>query len=267
MKINSIFPYFGGKFNQMSRILEILKDNLNKFDIVADVFSGSGKVLINIPNEWKKIKVYNDIDKELYITFKVLQDKEKKELLKEKLALAFPHAGIFEELRDGIIKPKNDIDIAFKVIYLHTYSFSGDGKSFGRRFKYRNVYHFTEDNLKKLDLVNEDWLIENKDFRKFMDIYNKKTVLIYLDPPYITWGSKLGYNYTFSVDDFMDLKEKMDKHQGSYLMNLSLSGEGGDIMLDIFGNPNEIIEYPLPQHSQYTYIKTWKCGFWYKFID
>ena len=33
-------------------------------------------MLINIPDEWRKVKVYNDINKDLYTTFKVLQDRE-----------------------------------------------------------------------------------------------------------------------------------------------------------------------------------------------
>lgn len=35
------------------------------FDIIVDVFGGSGRVLLNVPDEWKKIKVYNDIDRNL----------------------------------------------------------------------------------------------------------------------------------------------------------------------------------------------------------
>lgn len=32
-----------------------------------DVFGGSVKVLLNIPDEWKKLKVYNDLNRDLYV--------------------------------------------------------------------------------------------------------------------------------------------------------------------------------------------------------
>ena len=54
-----------------------MEDHRDSFDIVVGVFVGSGKVLLNIPNEWRKIKVYNDLDDDLYITFKVLQGPKK----------------------------------------------------------------------------------------------------------------------------------------------------------------------------------------------
>lgn len=69
--MKSTFPYYGGRFYQIKNILEILEKNLDQFVVVVDVFSGSGKVLLNIPEECKKVKVHNDINKDLYVTFKV----------------------------------------------------------------------------------------------------------------------------------------------------------------------------------------------------
>jgi site-specific DNA-adenine methylase len=54
----SLFPYYGGRFNQLKTIISILDKHKDRFDVIVDVFGGSGKVLLNIPEEWKKIKVY-----------------------------------------------------------------------------------------------------------------------------------------------------------------------------------------------------------------
>jgi site-specific DNA-adenine methylase len=78
----SLFPYYGRRFNQLKTIISILDKHKDRFDVIVDVFGGSGKVLLNIPEEWKKIKVYNDIDNDLYVTFKVLQDPRKRNILK-----------------------------------------------------------------------------------------------------------------------------------------------------------------------------------------
>ena len=119
--MKSTFPYYGGRFYQIKNILEIMEKNLDQFDVVVDVFGGSGKVLLNIPDGGKKVKVYNDINKDLYVTFKVLQDNRKRMQLERKLRNAFPHEAIFRELK--LSDPRSDVDIAFKTIYLHTFSF------------------------------------------------------------------------------------------------------------------------------------------------
>lgn len=155
----SLFPYYGGRFHQLKSIISILDVHKDKFDVIVDVFGGSGKVLLNIPEEWKKIKVYNDIDNDLYITFKVLQDPRKRKILKEKLELAFPHKKIFDELQHSF--PKKDVDIAFKTIYLFTYSFSGMGTSFKRYYKKASIQKFKLNDF----FIVQNWIIENEDFR------------------------------------------------------------------------------------------------------
>ncbi|MEM3192979.1 MAG: DNA adenine methylase [Candidatus Parvarchaeota archaeon] len=250
----SVFPYYGGKTNQLKDIYNIMREHINSFDVVVDVFGGSGKVLLNLPDDWRKVKVYNDINKELYVTFRVLQDPNKNALLLAKLNTAFAHADIFNELKNST--PETDIDIAFKVIYLQTYSYMGDGKTFGRVYKGYKT--------RKLDIgdwvYTKDWIIEDEDFRSLMDRYRKPRVFFYLDPPYLSSGKK--YDHTFSLEDFRALRDKMDNHEGSYLLNLSSYDEE---MIDIFGQPNKTIEYanPLKDHGT---VK-WTCGYWYKFPD
>jgi len=250
--MKSLFPYYGGKFNQLKDIFEIMKEHLESFDVVVDVFGGSAKVLLNIPDEWKKMKVYNDVNKELYTTFKVLQDPEKRSELIRRLRLAFRHRDIFMEMRSSHFE--DDIDTAFKVLYIQTYSYMGDGSTYGRYFKGYKTKRFAIENFTYV----RDWVIENMDFRELMERYNKERVFFYLDPPYISSGKK--YQYKFSMSDMKDLKSKMEAHKGSYILNLSNFDEG---MKEIFGEPNKIIEYPNPlkNHGK---VK-WGCGYWWKF--
>ena len=93
--------------------------------MVVDVFSGSAKIILNIPDGCKKLKVYNDLDRDLYATFKVLQDKRKSLELSKRLRVAFQHHGAFFLMRGHNFRP--DVDTALKVFYLQTYSFMGDG--------------------------------------------------------------------------------------------------------------------------------------------
>ena len=207
---------------------------------------------VNVPDEWKKMKVYNDINRDLHITFKVLQDNKKRAALIKKLNLSFQHHDIFMELRHRNFP--DDVDTAFKVLYLQTYSFMGDGSTFGRYFKGWKNKRFQIENF----IYVKSWIVENMDFRDFMEKYNKERVFLYLDPPYISSGKK--YRHSFTLDDMKDLKDRMDSHSGSYLLNLSSYDEG---MEDIFGKPDLVLDYanPLNRHGKVR----WGCGYWWKF--
>ena len=228
-------------------------EHKDSFDVVVDVFGGSAKVLLNIPDGWKKLKVYNDLDRDLHVTFKVLQSKSKSLELSRRLRVAFQDHDAFFLMRNRNFR--SDVDTAFKVFYLQTYSFMGDGTTFGRRFKgHKGVPRFHIENF----LYVKDWTIENMDFRELMKKYGKPRVFYYLDPPYISSGKK--YRHSFKLQDLIDLKNAMDEHHGSYLLNLSFYDEG---MEDIFGKPNRTIDYanPLTENGR----KRWLCGYWWKF--
>ena len=253
--MKSTFPYYGGRFYQIKNILEILEKNLDQFDVVVDVFGGSGKVLLNIPDEWKKVKVYNDVNKDLYVTFKVLQYNKKRLQLERKLRFAFPHESIFQELK--LSSPKNDVDIAFKTIYLHTFSFSGAGKAFKRYYKKANLPPLRTEDF----LLVKKWVVENMDFRSLMKRYNRPDVLLYLDPPYLRGGDQ--YRYKFKIEDFVELKGLLDQHQGTYLLNLSMTDPE---MIGIFGDPKMVTEHHRPT-MVYDPEKEnrWGCGYWWRF--
>ena len=243
--MKSTFPYYGGRYNQLKIIIDILDKQKDRFDVVVDVFGGSGKVLLNIPEGWRKIRVYNDINLDLYKTFKVLQD-DRKSMQLEK---------IFREMK--LSHPRNDVDIAFKTIYLHTFSFAGAGQSFKRFYKKANVPPVNTSDF----LFVKKWIVENMDFRELMRRYNRQRVLLYLDPPYLRGGDL--YRYKFRMGDFVDLKKLIDVHQGSYLLNLSMTDPE---MIEIFGEPDLITEHHRPTTIDIPGKENkWGCGYWHRF--
>jgi DNA adenine methylase len=252
--MKSLFRYYGGKFNQLKDILAIIGEHKNYFDVVVDVFGGSGKVLLNLPDEWKMRKVYNDLDDDLYVTFKVLQDPSKRLALTRKLRYAFAHERVFMEMRDS--RYTNDVATAFRMIYLQTYSFMGDGRSFGRRFKGKQ--RMSRFNLENFVYVR-DWTVEHMDFKDLMKKYSKPRVLFYLDPPYLSSGRR--YKHRFTIEDLLDLRESINGHPGSYPLNLSSFDEG---MEEIFGKPQKVIEYANPINKNGK--ENWKCNYWWRFL-
>jgi len=193
----------------------------------------------------------------------VLQNDEKRAKLIEKLKLTFAHEQIFKDIRDNKLNVDNDpdIDIAFKILYLHTYSYFGDSHAFMRYYIHKNVPKFNIENF----IFVRNWVIENKDFRIIMGKYNKNNVLFYLDPPYLKTGKR--YKNSFNMQDFLDLKDILNKTQANYILNLSLYDKE---MINIFGEPNFVKEYKLPASNTNNPPKSgdkWKMGFWYKFNE
>jgi len=153
------------------------------------------------------------------------------------------------------MKYGDDVETAFKVIYTQTFSFMGDGSSFGRRFKgTTRSARFTIENF----IFVKDWTVENLDFRDLFKRYNRPRVLFYLDPPYLSSGKR--YKHSFKFEDLKQLKECVEAHEGSYLLNLSSYDHG---MEEIFGTPDKVINYanPLNKNGKVT----WECGYWWKF--
>jgi len=261
MKI--IMKYVGGKFNQINDIVWLMEKHLNCFETIVDVFGGAGIVLINVPNDWRVNKVYNDIDNDLYILFKVLQDDNKRNKLIQKLNVAFVHEQVFKDLRDDKLSVDQDpeINIAFKLLYLHNYSYFGDANTFMRQYIYKPITDFKIQNF----LYVKNWIIENKDFKLIMEKYNNDNVLFYLDPPYLRSGKS--YKNSFDLQDFIDLKNILIETHANYILNLSLYDNE---MINIFGCPNFIKEYELSFSKPKNPAKSgnrWKMGFWYKFND
>ncbi|MEM4067854.1 MAG: DNA adenine methylase [Candidatus Micrarchaeaceae archaeon] len=167
--------------------------------------------------------------------------------------MAFQHRDAFIVMREHNFR--SDVDTAFKVLYLQTYSFMGNGTTFAMRFKsHKEVPRFHIKNF----IYVKNWTVENMDFRQLMVKYSRLRVFFYLDPPYISSGKK--YRHSFTVQDMVDLKRAMDGHQGSYLLNLSFYDDG---MEDIFGSPNKVIDYanPVTENGK----KRWICGYWWRF--
>jgi len=98
--------------------------------------------------------------------------------------MAFSHEKIFRELKES--HPRSHVDVAFKTIYLHTFSYASTGTAFKRLYKRAHIPVFRFDSFIEV----KKWIFENKDFRELMTVYNKPEFLLYFNPPYLE-GEKL----------------------------------------------------------------------------
>jgi len=230
------FAYFGSKTWMLDDIYRVINQVRGKITCFVDVFGGSGAVALNLPFK-PNVVVYNDLDEYLYKTFKVIQDDELRKKLLEKLETAFSHRKVFEDFKEDYFNNKklDDVETAFRVIYLCQSSYSGGMESFKVIIKERrNSLEQSINPIKNFGNVIKNWIIENLDFREVIEKYDSPTTFFYLDPPYLTSGT----NYKFGdwgIGSFKDLKKLCDNMQGMWLMNES--EVDFEEIIKIFGQP------------------------------
>lgn len=261
MAPKKIFIYTGSKTHLLKdiyKLIEVIKDKVSCF---VDVFGGSGVVALNLPFKFKVV-VYNDIDLNLYKTFKVLQNKELREKLIEKLEYSFAHRKIFEEFKESLKNENNnldDVEIAFRFIYVANNSVNGDLVSFkiNRGLREKTSRMTTILAIRKFQDVIDKWIIENCDFEDVMNRYDSERTLFYLDPPYI---KRREYRHFFKNEDYYRLKKKLEEIKGFYILNHTTDIE----VINVFGKPNFTKNYI--NHCSVTSVKNNREeGFWFNF--
>jgi DNA adenine methylase len=243
-QMRTLFRYYGGKFHLLNDIYNIIEPLYNNKKIVSviDVFGGSGKVLLNISEHWKVNRVYNDIDHRLFILLNVLRDDNKREILFERLNYTLSSRELFNKIKNE--KPENDIDIAFNTLYLIFYSYNVDMKTYGLLVNAYKDLNTQKENIFNNYQYTKDWRIENLDFRELIKRYDGQYTFFYLDPPYITSGNR--YEYSFTLNDFKDLKNILDNVNGYWLMNES--ERDFEKIKEIFGEPKTTKKYATSIH-------------------
>ncbi len=221
--------YPGGKFYMLEDIKEIF--NKSGKTTVIDVFGGSGKVLMNLN---AKIKIYNDINNNLVNFFTELKE-HKKEVLK-KLDYILNSRELFERYRE---KSNDNIENAFRFLYINRLSFNGNGRS----------YSYSTKRNKSITLININnainksyndikyWTIERLDFREIIKRYDSENSFFYLDPPYHNITDL--YDDNLKDEDYIDIKRYLDIIKGKYLLNINED----DFVLQLFGKPQKRKEF------------------------
>ena len=241
---HKLFRYYGGKYYLIPDIVKEIGESYARFDIkcIVDVFGGSGTVILSLPQEWKVNRVYNDIDKRLYTTLKVLQDPIKRQQVIDFLTFSLRSRQEFDEFKDSNWDELNDIEIAKRYIYLIANSFNGAMKSFRINInsdKGSSIMQTINSINRNIRYLQEHLIIENLDFREIIKRYCGEHTFFYLDPPYLNGGKT--YKHNFSLEDFKDLKKALDSSNSYWLMNESQADF--DALYPIFGRPDYTKEY------------------------
>ena len=214
-KINSSIRSFGGKSNFLGEIYKYFPSN-ESYSSYVEPFMGSMVVGLNL-NHPKCSIIVNDLNKNIYSFFKVLQDKEMFVRLKEKLDIIFYSEDIFKESREWLYEAEQKDgysieDRAYHFFIVNRMSYSGNMASFGRNMVIRRgVSKSVSDTFSTIDGLSEmheriqRFIIFNRDGTELINNYDNPKYFMYCDPPY-HFSTRTTARYPVDMDNEMQEK-------------------------------------------------------------
>jgi DNA adenine methylase len=200
--MNPVIKYFGGKFSMLSNILKYFP---NDYEIYCEPFGGSYSIGLN---QKCRNEIYNDLDKNVYSLFKVLNNKYLFEQFKNKVDLNYYSENIREEFLSNLKKDDlSIIDRAYYFFYINRTSVNGIGGFSVSTHKRRKLSKSTSDYLSCCDRLEEfhqrlsTVIITNMDAIELLDRYDsKEKIFFYCDSPYV-WETRSNARYDCDMDN------------------------------------------------------------------
>jgi DNA adenine methylase len=172
----------------------------------------------------KNLNWLNDKDKELTNFYHIIADSKTAEKLYELIDGEYVSKERYAQVKQ--LKPKNEVEKAFKYFYLNRTSFSGI--MVNPRWGYLIGSSLTPENwVSRIQPVAEKLqhaLITNLDFRDVLTKDSSDRVLCYIDPPYLV-ASKSIYSENFNHNDHHDLAELLQNAKFKFVLSYENSDE------------------------------------------
>lgn len=196
--------WYGGKGNMLAKILPLIPPS----KVYCEPYGGAGSILCNL--EPRQVEVYNDLDNRLVNLFRVLQNKEQRERLQERLEFTLYS---LEEFRLAL-QEQHDPDpvkAAWGFFVAQNQGFSGEAKSEGNWSKVfvanRGMAETTSkwrSRVANLDRWGERFAQVQIDSRCALQViryWDSADTVFYLDPPYVLDTRKGRTCYQHEQDD------------------------------------------------------------------
>ena len=180
-----------------------------EYDRYVEVFGGAGWVLF--AKEKKGIEVYNGINSNLVNLYKCV--KYHPEALQKELDGILMSRELFQ---DAILETRGltDIQRAARFFVAINESFGSKMETFGLQPKNMKAsVDFLKIASERLNTV----VIENRDFDKLIQSYDRSSTLFYLDPPY--YKTERYYQGGFKREDHKRLREALRNIRGKFILS------------------------------------------------
>jgi DNA adenine methylase len=240
MTLRPPIPYFGGKQLMAGKLLPLFPPHKT----YVEVFGGAASLLF--AKESGPVEVYNDLDSDLVNFMQVLRDRDGMFPDFYNRACLSPYSRdewLF--CRNHLNTDPNPVERARRFFVLARFSFSGlIGSSFGidvtgskrGMVQKASAYQGVLGILPRLSERLISVLIENKDFRNLIKVYDTEHTFFYVDPPYLPETRRSGaYKHEMAEEDHRDLAEILKGIKGKVM----LSGYPNDLYDSLGWNKQE----------------------------
>ncbi|KZS54107.1 DNA adenine methylase [Rhizobium anhuiense] len=211
--------WIGGKRSLAPRLVKAIAAIPHQ--LYAEPFVGMGGVFFR-RTKVPRSEVINDRNGDVINLFRILQRHYPQFM--DTLKFQVTSRREFERLKACDPATLTDLERAARFIYLQKLAFGGkvSGQNFGvnttggARFNLTRLAPLLEDVHERLAGV----VIENLDWLKFVDRYDRPGTLFYLDPPY--FGSEDDYGKSlFGRDQFEALAARLRQIKGRFVMSIN----------------------------------------------
>ena len=207
--------WIGGKSKLAKQIVGLMPDNHNLY---VEVFGGALNVLYakEIPAHGKYREVANDFNSDLINLHRCIRNNPKK--LQKYLNELFISRELFENIKRSTLAPRDNIEKGAFFFYKLQMGFGSKGDNFAMSAKSRKPKNIYKDFYKwsdRLKMVT----IENMDFQKLIENYDREETFFYCDPPYVGTESMYKNKKTFDLNDHKRLYLALKGVKGKFLLS------------------------------------------------
>ena len=183
--MNAPVRFFGGKGTMFNSIIEHFP-NKNLFDTYIEPFAGSYSIGLKNCSD-VPIEIYNDLNKNVYSLYKVLQDDKLYKEFKQKCDLMIYNEDFREEYRKSLKTDELDVvERAYRFFYVNRTSHNGIGGFSINTIVRRNMSKSVSDMLSAIDRMDElhqrlsKLIVTNMDAFKLIERHkNNENVMFY----------------------------------------------------------------------------------------
>lgn len=223
MRLKAPIPWFGGKQLMAGKLVPLFPEHRT----YVEVFGGACSLMF--AKEPSPVEVYNDVDSDLVNFMRVLRDPELFPDFYHRACLSPYSREEWLFCRDHLNDDPNPAERARRFFVLARFSFSGlVGKSFGidvtaskcGMVQKASAYQGVISILPMLSERMVSVLIENRDFRDIIRLYDTEQTLFYCDPPYLPETRRSGaYNHEMTTEDHRELIEILRNVKGKVMLS------------------------------------------------
>ena len=209
-----IIPWIGGKRKLAGEILPLIPPH----QCYVEPFCGAAAIFFL--KEQSKAEVLNDINGELTNLYKIA--KLHFEELYKQFRFTLISRVTWEELKNTPPETLTDVQRAARFLYIQKLAFGGlvENQTFGTSTTTKPKFNLLslEADLSDAHIRLSNTTIENLDWLKAIEKYDRQDTFFYCDPPYFETA---GYGFVFEYENYEILAERMKNIKGKMLISIN----------------------------------------------